>query len=222
MLVTFVTASTTLAEESGYKFKINFAMNSSNTSNSDVKLILGVSSTTQPLTNSYYVSGACVNIGTSNYQLTTASTTLKGFGIEWQCASSCTSLSSVYNSVLFYAGAHWGATQAHVVSAQSSLTTASGVTAVSTSDTSSKEVYYSFTGLTPTQLASNVYMPNQTETWYVRCFGKFNHVSSVITNSGVSDLAATIGNGKNLSLKGNGFITTTILAVAGSLVSVLS
>ncbi|CAI2375930.1 unnamed protein product [Moneuplotes crassus] len=198
--ITIATTTTTLAESGSYKFTIKFSQNSSNTSNSDIALGLTVGSTTAPMTSSYYASGACVNVATSNYQLTTASTTLKGFGIEWQCHSTCTSLAAVYNSVTFYAGPNWGQTTAHVASSQSTLTSVSSPSGFNSNNSTAKTVSYTFSGLTPTQLASSVYMPNQTETWYVRCFARFNNAGSANLASGVSDLASILGNGKNLSL----------------------
>ncbi|CAI2374999.1 unnamed protein product [Moneuplotes crassus] len=222
MTVALVAASTTLAETGSYKFTINFSKNSSNSSNSDVALGLTVGSTTAPMTASQYATGACVNVATSNYQLTTASTTLKGFGIEWQCHATCTSLAAVYNSVNFYAGASWGQTTAHVASSQSALTAVTSPAGTNSNNSTAKTVSYTFSGLTPTQLSSSVYMPNQTETWYVRCFARFDNAASASLASGVSDLATTLGNGKNLSLKGNGYQVATILAVAGSLVASLA
>lgn len=223
MTVALATASTTLAETGSYKFTINFSKNSSNSSNSDVVLGLTVGSTTAPMTASQYATGACVNVATSNYQLTTSSTTLKGFGIEWQCHSTCGSLAAVYNSVTFYAGAHWGQTATtHLASSQSTLTSVTSPAGTNTNNDTAKAVYHTFTGLTPTQLASTVYMPNQTETWYVRCFARFDNAASAALAGGVSDLSSTLGNGKNLSLKGNGYQVATILAVAGSLVASLA
>lgn len=222
MTAALVAASTTLSESGSYKFTINFSKNSSNSSNSDVALGLTVGSTTAPMTASYYATGACVNVATSNYQLTTASTTLKGFGIEWQCHSTCGSLAAVYNAVNFYAGANWGQTTAHVASSQSALSTVTSPAGTNSNNSTAKTVSHTWTGLTPTQLSSSVYMPNQTETWYVRCFANFNHASSLSLAGGVTDLGTTLGNGKNLSLKGNGYQVATILAVAGSLVASLA
>ncbi|CAI2379265.1 unnamed protein product [Moneuplotes crassus] len=201
--ITIETSTTTLAESGTYRFTIKFSQNSSNSSNSDVALGLTVGSMTAPLTSSYFASGACINVGTSNYQLTTTSTTLKGFGIEWQCHSTCAYLAAVYNSVTFYAGANWGQTTAHVVSSQSTLTSVSSPSGTNSNNSTAKTVSYTFYGLTPTQLASSVYMPNQTETWYVRCFARFNNPASVGFSGGIYDLETTIGNGRNLSLSGS-------------------
>ncbi|CAI2375111.1 unnamed protein product [Moneuplotes crassus] len=222
MTVALVAASTTLAETGSYKFTINFSKNSSNSSNSDVALGLTVGSTTAPMTSSRYATGACVNVGTSNYQLTTASTTLKGFGIEWQCHATCTSLAAIYDSVTFYAGSNWGQTTAHVVSSQSSLSDILAPAGTNSNNSTAKTVSHTFSGLTPTQLSVGTNMPNQTETWYVRCFARFDNAASAALTGGVTDLATTLGNGKNLSLKGNGYQVATILAVAGSLVASLA
>ncbi|CAI2375493.1 unnamed protein product [Moneuplotes crassus] len=198
--ITIAATTTTLAEILGYKFTISFSQNFANSSNSDVSLGLTFGSTIAPLANGYYASGACVNVGSSNYQLTTASTTLKGFAIEWKCHSTCTSLSAVYDSVSFYAGANWGQTTAHVVSAQASLMAVTYPFGVNVNNSTAKTVSHFFSGLTPTQLAASVYMPNQTETWYVRCFARFNNAASASFDSGIADLASTLGNGRNLSL----------------------
>lgn len=222
MIVSMVAASaTTLAESGDYKFTIKFSMNSSNNSNSDVQLGLKVGSTSQPLTNSYYATGACVNVAMSNYQLSTASTSLKGFGIEWWCSSTCTSLAAVYNSVKYYGGMNWGQDTSHVVSLTSS-TEVTSPTGTDAMDSGDKKVTHTFSGLTPTMLASTMYLPNMTETWYVRCFANFNHASSMNLAGSIANLESSLGNGKNLSLKGSGFQVAAILAVAGSLVASLA
>ncbi|CAI2379530.1 unnamed protein product [Moneuplotes crassus] len=46
-------------------------------------------------------------------------------------------------------------------------------------------------------------MPNQTEVWFGRCFGRFNYSASLCYSKGIADLATTIGNGRNLSLSGS-------------------
>ncbi|CAI2376838.1 unnamed protein product [Moneuplotes crassus] len=218
MAVTVTIAATTLAENGAYKFSITFLKNSANSSNTDVILGLTVGSTTAPLTGGYYASGACVNVGTTNYQLTSSAITLRGFGIEWQCHSTCTSLDAVYNSVNFYAGAHWGLTTSQVVSAQSSLSSILSPAGSNCNNPTTKTVYHYWYGLTPSQLTYDVYFPNQTETWYVRCFGKFNYAYSVSFGSEISDLATTLGNCKNLSLKSRGSMPAlATLAVAMSL-----
>ncbi|CAI2379712.1 unnamed protein product [Moneuplotes crassus] len=222
-LVTFAaltTAYKTLSEEGDYKFIVNFSKNSSNKNNTDAYLGLIVGSTTQPLTNSYYVTGACVNIGQSNYQLTTASTSLQGFGIEWGCASSCTSLAAIYNTVKFYAGASWEQDTSHVASSGSSLTQVTTPAGVNSYNTTDKKVMHTWTGLTPTEISSSVYFPNQTSKWYVRCFARFNHAASISLDSGAANLGTTLGNGKNLTLKGNSQKAAVFLAIAGSLVAI--
>ncbi|CAI2375989.1 unnamed protein product [Moneuplotes crassus] len=222
MIVVIVASKTTLAESGDYKFTISFSKNSSNSSNSDVSLGLTVGSTSQPLSNSQLASGVCVNVGTNNYQLGTQSTTLKGFAIEWTCSSACTSLAAVYFGVNFYAGASFGQTTVHVPSAQSSLSAVTSPAGTNDNNSTAKTISHSWAGLTPTQLASIVYFPNQTETWYVRCFGKFNYASSLNYASGITDLTSTVGNGKNLSLNGHGYQAATILAVVGTLVASLT
>ncbi|CAI2373543.1 unnamed protein product [Moneuplotes crassus] len=221
MTLSLAAASTTLAENGSYKFTIKFSMNSSNNSNSDVRFGLTVGSTSTPLTNLYYATGACVNVGTSNYQLSTTNATLKGFGVEWRCGASCSSLSTVYTTVVYYAGMTWGQDTSHVasVATASTISTPAGSNTHSDSD---KSVYYTLSGLTPSQLASTVYLPNQTETWYVRCFGDFNHATSKGLGGAVANLATTIGNGKNLTIKGSGYQVAAILAVSGSLIASLA
>mmetsp|Transcript_27667 Transcript_27667/g.27526 ORF Transcript_27667/g.27526 Transcript_27667/m.27526 type:complete len:230 (-) Transcript_27667:51-740(-) len=221
MTVALVAASTTLAESGSYKFTINFSKNSSNSSNSDVVLGLTVGSTTQPMTNSMASSGVCLNVGTSNYQLTTASSALKGFAIQWTCSATCTSLGAVYTTApALYGAATFSQGITHTADSPA-MTATAGLSTASSNNSTAKTVSFTITGLTPTQLSSTVYMPNQTETWYVRCFGKFNAAALTYT-SAISDLATAVGNGKNLSLKGNGYQVATILAVAGSLVASLA
>ncbi|CAI2372389.1 unnamed protein product [Moneuplotes crassus] len=193
-------AAITLSEDGYYKFTINFSENSSNSSNTDVALGLIIPMTSAPMTSNFFTTGACVNVATSNYQLTTDSTALKGFGIEWRCHSTCASLAAVYNSVTFYGGSNWGQTADHIVSSGSLISVITSPAGLNSNNSTAKTVSYTFFGLTPTQLASTVYMPNQTETWYIRCFARFNNAFSASLNRGVVDLATTLGNARNLSL----------------------
>ncbi|CAI2376753.1 unnamed protein product [Moneuplotes crassus] len=220
-VITISIASTTLVDTDFFKFTISFSKNSSNRSNSDVTLSLKVSSTSSPLGNNYYASGACINVGTSSYQLTTDNSNLKGFSIEWKCNSRCNSLESVYDTVNFYAGSDWGADTSGVVFVQSTLTYVTYPAGVNSYSTNSKEVRHKWSGLTPTQLNSTVYFPNQSETWYVRCFAKFNYTHSLNYAAGISNLISTLESANNLSLKGGCPCAGLLIAGAISLVVAL-
>ena len=219
-VVALAAAATTLAETGSYKFMINFSKNSSNSSNSDFYVALQVGDASAPMANDYYTSGVCYNVGTSNYQLSAQNSTLQGFAMEWKCGASCNALTTIYGAASnFYTGAVFQQTTAHAASTTTGLTSRSG--GANSADTSSKEARHTFTGITPTLLSSTYYLPNQTETFYVRCWARFNNSGTATFGSAVGDLT-TLGNAKNLSLKGNGYTAATVLAVAGSLVAALA
>ncbi|CAI2375802.1 unnamed protein product [Moneuplotes crassus] len=213
-----------LVENNNYKWTIEFGKYRDNENYTDVEIALHVPSTTQPMTNSYYSSLACVNVGTTNYQLSTTSTALEGFAFEFQCSSTCNNLDAVYSTASYYAAnTGFGQTTTHVASspALTAITPPDQVDINKGGNYTSKVVNYEITKLTPTYLKNNYFLPNQTQTWYVRCFGRFNNAASATFTAAISDLQTTLGNGKNLSIKGNSYIATTFIATAGALVASL-
>ncbi|CAI2377236.1 unnamed protein product [Moneuplotes crassus] len=222
MAATLVASSTVLSESGSYRFTIDISANAEDSNNTDVTLGLILGSTTQPLTNNYYVSGACVDVISYNYELSSDSITLKGFGIEWKCAANCNSLEAVYDTVNFYAGAHWGGTTNHVISSQSTLTAVTSPAGVNSNNSTAKTVSHTWTSLNSSQLANTITFPDQNETWYVRCFGKFNHATSVNFAAGITDLSTSLGREKNVTLIGRGHrVTAAIVAIAGSLTALV-
>eukprot|EP00344_Euplotes_crassus_P009777 CAMPEP_0196997616 /NCGR_PEP_ID=MMETSP1380-20130617/3170_1 /TAXON_ID=5936 /ORGANISM="Euplotes crassus, Strain CT5" /LENGTH=135 /DNA_ID=CAMNT_0042413887 /DNA_START=17 /DNA_END=424 /DNA_ORIENTATION=- len=121
LIVAFAAAATTLVEKDDFKFSIQFSENEQNSTDTDVQVRLKVNSTSQPLTNSYYVTVACINVANNTYRLSTTSITLNGFGVEWQCSATCTSLAAVHTSYKFYGSADWGLTTANVASANTAV-----------------------------------------------------------------------------------------------------
>ncbi|CAI2376524.1 unnamed protein product [Moneuplotes crassus] len=200
-----------------YKFSIKITQNREEEVLSDVALRLTTPSKDSPMGSSHYATGACINTGSSNYTLTTTSTTLSGFGIEWQCSSACNSLDSLHHSVKFYAGANWGLDTSNKASASSDLTQYTSITGNNTNMTSYDTSVHTFYGLSASQLRNQVYFPNQTETWYMKCFAKFNHSSTLNLDNGISDLSTTLGNENTVTVKGKSHQVALFLYIVGVL-----
>jgi hypothetical protein len=220
--VSVASAATVLAEASSYKFQITFSNNASNSSNSNVVLGLVVPNITAPMTASQYSTGACINTAVANYTVAADTTTLLGFGAEWQCHSTCGSLAAVYNAFTFYSGSNFGVTAAGVASTQAALSATATPAGSNGSNDTSIEVMHSYSALTPANLAT-LGLPNSTQSFYLRCFARFNNVASAALAGGVANLSTTLnGNAKNLTLTNSGYEVAAVLAVAGSLVASLA
>ena len=220
--VSVASAATVLAEASSYKFQITFSKNSSNSSNSDVVIGLVVPSITAPMTASLFSTGACINTAVANYTVAADSTTLLGFAAEWQCHATCGSLAAVYNAFTFYSGSFFGMTTAGVASSQSTLSAVVLPLGTSGSNDTSKEVMYSFTALTPANLAT-LGLPNTSQSFYLRCYARFNNAATAALAAGATPFSTLLnGNAKNLTLTNSGYEVAAVLAVAGSLVASLA
>lgn len=149
-----------------------------------------------PLGSEEFFSLWCVNTEQSNYQVTGEPTNLTAWAIEYQCASDCSSLDSVFSGT---AGYKWFVTSSasYTTTNQFSFPAMSELTLppfISFSNTTKSSVYTPIYEVAEGQLSSYG-LPNLTETFYYSCFSLANSSSSLAAAgvTGVHTVMTTSG-----------------------------
>ncbi|CAI2380064.1 unnamed protein product [Moneuplotes crassus] len=192
----------TLAAANNYWVSLIFSENSSNSSNTDLTVALTTPSTA--MDNSYYTSVACVDTSDSDYEITTDKTNLKTLAFEWQCDTTCSSISNIVSGAATFKLGYTtsSSTNNGTIYSTSSAATTSSITFTSSSNTTALQARHTATNLTPSTLAAN-YLPNKSETFYYRCFARFNNAAaSTLFSGAIANLETTLPFAHNITVKG--------------------
>ncbi|CAI2379425.1 unnamed protein product [Moneuplotes crassus] len=192
-----------LVSGSGYDVSLKITASQTDSTLTDATLSLETPSAI--MTDSFYSSFICFDVGVANYSLSNDTTNIPAFGIEYHCASKCTSIEHA-DDAHFYVYAGSGSYKGGTFS----LGTDGMVkkTSIISNATKDETVRYqpilirTFYNLSVTTLA-DLKLPNQSQTAYFRCFARFDHADTASLDLPIVDIGALLTTKGNATIHGS-------------------
>ena len=210
-------ASVTLVNTSQYSIALTIEKNDANSTNSNVTIALTTPSTF--MTDSYFSQVVCVNTGVSSFALSATTASLRVFALTYQWSGTCNAVSELDNAFTIETttSTYTLGTDAFSTDTFADQTgTITIGTGTDTNNTSFPSNIQKFLSVTPA-LMSGLNLPNQSQTFHLRCFANFDQSADTVTDSTVS-LATTFAAQGNATLGGNAAQITGLFALVGSFV----
>ncbi len=210
-------AATNLITDGGITTSIEITANAANSSNVDVAFMLDYPDTFPAEVEDASQITVCFQAAASDYAIANSSTAIVTWATKFLCAAGTGSCDAI---------TELGATF-HQTSGTAGATTAAGLfntgtltnntaTFTATSNATTNILTETATAITPAQMTT-AGLPNTTQTFYYRCFGKYGAATAGNIETGITGVAASITGTGNVTLKGSSSSVAAILAVAGSL-----
>lgn len=220
MAIAMVSATTfTLGSSGGYTFTLDITANSANSSTSDLAITLDAPDVTATNgANDAVNAVGCVNTAVSNYTLSADTSNLIGFIAEWTCATACNTNAALTNAFVYSVSTAVGYTHTGTVYATAAALSDDPVAQTASTNATAFTHTETVSGATPAQ-AALLGLPNQSQTYYFRCFLKVNTAGDINTGAAVTFGTALPTAGANVTVKGSSYGVAAVLAAAGSLVA---